>query len=57
MEQLAHRLDATKLENSINTATTTPKQYPDAESSEKWGMPLGDLYRLGLNFFKGKITP
>lgn len=25
-----------------------------ATDGDKWGLPLKDLYRLGLGFFKGK---
>lgn len=57
MDQLAHRLDDVKLlDNGNNAATTQSLQIPDVESSEKWGMPLGDLYRLGLSFFKGELS-
>lgn len=57
MEQLANRLDDIQLDKTNNPAATPcqqQQQVQDVESSEKWGMPLSDLYRLGLSFFKGK---
>lgn len=26
----------------------------NGDDGDKWGLPLKDLYRLGLSFFKGK---
>lgn len=37
-----------------NTSALLPSgNAADAEDDEKWGLPLNELYRLGLKFFKG----
>lgn len=55
MEQLVPAQDVIKPDSINNVATMPPQQNQDVDgSSEKWGMPLGDLYRLGMSFFKGK---
>lgn len=42
MEKLESRLSEINIENQNVTA------------DNKWGMPLKDLYRLGLSFYKGR---
>lgn len=62
MSQLEQRLDAIKLEAAAAAQQQLGGVEVDAsregagneQSAEKWGMPLNELYRLGLGFFKGK---
>lgn len=42
MENLEQRINEINMNTSNNGI------------DNKWGMPLKDLYRLGLNFYKGK---
>lgn len=52
MENLESRLEkiVTNNEQSQTSTITTTE-----DGGDKWGLPLKDLYRLGLSFFKGKL--
>lgn len=43
------------LDNRLQQITLNTNE-PQNNDGDKWGMPLKDLYRLAMTFYKGKNT-
>lgn len=56
--ELENKLNNICLENNNNSSNSQQENCLNntKKSEEKWGMELKELYRLALNFYKGKSS-